>query len=137
MDYSQEKMFWEDIKLTNYDFKFELQRCVYLCDLLKDQYEFVLEGDKVVIYQKNKGVSEKTDTEQLIYFLQCETPQMIKKRYRQQGDGGLNPQKVHIAGKWVNYSQQVAHLQGSIGSVKQVRDILSNMKIYLKYRNKC
>ena len=124
-------MFWEDIKLTNYDFKFELQRCVYLCDLLKDQYEFVLEGNKVVIYQKNKGVSEKIDTEQLIYFLQCETPQMIKKRYRS------NSNQVHIAGKWVNYSQQVAHLKGFIGSVKQVRDILSNMKIYLKYRNKC
>ena len=129
MDCSQEKMFWEDIKLTKYNFNFELQKCVYLCDLLKDQYEFVLEGCRVVIHQN--GVSEKINTNQLIYFLQYEIPLMMKKRYK--GDY----KAVNGAGRYQDYSRHVQQLYTCFGTVQKVRDIMDHMKIYLKYHKKC
>ena len=121
MDCSQEKMFWEDIKLTKYNFNFELQKCVYLCDILKDQYEFVFEGNRVVIYQKNKGISEKINTDQLIYFLQYEIPLMMGGR---------------CAGKVIN-SEHIKMFVICFGTVQKVRDIMDHMKIYLKYHKKC
>ena len=131
MDCSQEKMFWEDIKLTKYNFNFELQKCVYLCDLLKDQYEFVLESDRVVIYQKNKGVSEKINTDQLIYFLQYEIPQLMGRRY-----AGGECKVINRAGRYQNYSKHIEMFVICFGTVQKVRDIMDHMKIYLKYHKK-
>ena len=124
-------MFWEKINLNDYNFHFELQRNVYLCDLLKGQYEFVLERENVVIYEKKDGVSKKVDIEQLIYFLHHEVPQMIKKRYL---TGTYRV--IDRSGRPQDYTLYVEKLYSCFGSVQKIRDTMNNMKVYLKYHKK-
>ena len=121
-------MFWEKVNLNDYNFHFELQRNVYLCDLLKGQYEFVLERENVVIYEKKDGVSKKVDIEQLIYFLHHEVPQMIEKRYLTTGFYRV----IDRSGRPQDYTLYVEKLYSCFGSVQKIRDTMNNMKVYLR-----
>ena len=61
------------------NFKFELNKSIFLIDILKDYYEFENKNKMILIFKKNnkKGtIKEEVSIDNLIYFVQIELPKI-------------------------------------------------------------
>ena len=112
--YKREAMF-EEIKLSDYDFTWELHISSFLLDCLSREITFELKEEEVAIYQQNGKVSEQINIEELIYYINTSIPP--ENGYEYEG------QAQHIYRRFKNL----------FGKIDQIRNAVENIKIILKY----
>jgi len=115
-----ETFFWEKININKYHINLDLQKAMFLIDLLEDLYEFKLKDNEIIIYEKkDSGIKEIIDREKLIYFLQINLPNMFKEAgYDLRSNSGRNLYNYFVS---------------SFKEIKTINLAIDNMKIYLKY----
>lgn len=114
-----ETPFWEKIELNKYDLQLDIQKSIFLIDLLEDLYKFKLENNKIIIYEKkNNGIEEIVEKDKIVYFLHIELIKLFKEaRFNLYYNNGKN-------------------IYNSINYFKEVNTIyqaIDNMKVYFKY----
>jgi len=86
-----EKMFWEDIDMSKYCFRMELQTSMFLIDVLKELYEFNIiiifpgRGDlpQIEIYKKIcPGIKESISQIDFVYAIQVELFEQVQEYCR-------------------------------------------------------
>ena len=66
-------MDFKNVDLNEYCLTLDLQKSMFLIDMLEHTYEFTLKGNEVEIFKKLKsGISEPITRKELIYFIQVE-----------------------------------------------------------------
>ena len=65
----------------SYEIIYELQRSIFLKNILEPYFEFVNENSEIVIYEKNNGNREKVSRRRLIYFMHCKMPTILERTH--------------------------------------------------------
>tara|TARA_B100001123_G_C15340518_1_gene1034651 strand:+ start:6352 stop:6810 length:459 start_codon:yes stop_codon:yes gene_type:complete len=66
---------------ASYEIIYELQRSIFLKNILEPYFEFVNETSEIVIYEKKNEGREKVSRERLIYFMHCKMPTILERTH--------------------------------------------------------
>jgi len=66
---------------ASYEIIYELQRSIFLKNILEPYFEFVRENSEIIIYEKNNGNREKVSRGRLIYFMHCKMPTILERTH--------------------------------------------------------
>lgn len=103
---------FENINVNDYDFYFELNRCVFMIDCLKPEIQFELKNDEISIKYKNQPM----ELDKFIYFVNINIAQDIYKIVAQS-----------------NLKNSYCYFRYLFGNISEIIKTIENMKIYLKY----
>ena len=110
---------WNNEKELN--FKFELNKSIFLIDILTDYYEFENKNKIILIFKKNnkKGIiKEEVSINNLIYFVQIELPKVYPFLNLRKSCEIRNHKNVDL----------ITRYQTCFGDIDTIKKLIDNIK---------
>ena len=113
---------------THNEIYYELQRSIFLKNILEPYFDFESVDSEIIIYEKQKDSRKKVSRERLIFFMHCKMPLILEKTHDEILSLNLNHHENNNKSDYLLINEIQKHYK-IFYTIENIHKAIDNLKI--------